>query len=295
VEVYQYVWGCLENVLSFIEKYFPNYFEWDFKITEFHRLRVVTGVGKNIAPLKAGLKRINADAEIVKIITEYFKLHLDPDSVISYRKYGYIQELQHRLLLIVSKKDKNCNEQITTLLLHLNFNSAEYYDYYILQLVNGANNFKDDIKGLIEYYSWNFKLVNQTPLKAGFRYDTKFSSLKEQISAWIKEELRHLERNHKLYQQGPGKVEELTSETKVHTSLAVSQLSLILKMLVDSKVITNKNQTQLMKMVARNFKTDRAENISEDSLRNKSYSFESGTVNKVKDVVINLLNLVKGY
>jgi hypothetical protein len=37
-----------------------------------------------------------------------------------------------------------------------------------------------------------------------------------------------------------------------------------------------------MKMVARNFKTEKAEKISENSLRNKSYSFESGTVIRVE-------------
>ena len=48
-------------------------------------------------------------------------------------------------------------------------------------------------------------------------------------------------------------------------------------------------------MVAQNCKTDRIENISEDSLRNKYYNIDKGTADKMKDVVINLLNLVRKY
>ena len=80
---------------------------------------------------------------------------------------------------------------------------------------------------------------------------------------------------------------------KIHTGLSVSQLALGVKLLLDAKVITNKNSTELMSMVARNFKTDRQEIISEDSLRNKSYNFETSTVEKVKDKIIGLLNIVR--
>ena len=48
-----------------------------------------------------------------------------------------------------------------------------------------------------------------------------------------------------------------------------------------------------MSMVARSFKTDRQEVISEDSLRNKSYNFETSTVEKLKDKIIGLLNMAR--
>jgi hypothetical protein len=80
---------------------------------------------------------------------------------------------------------------------------------------------------------------------------------------------------------------------KIHTNLSVSQLALGVKLLVDAKVITNKNSTELMSMVARSFKTDRQEVISEDSLRNKSYNFETATVEKLKDKIIGLLNMAR--
>jgi hypothetical protein len=295
VNIYNYVYQCIEDLLIFTEKNFASCFDWDFKITEFQRLRIAKGIGRNLASLNEGLRAIRADDGIINIISNWFKVQLRPESLISFRLFGYIKELHHRLSLIVSKKDNNSNEQIITLLVHLNFNSTEYYDYYILQLVNGAASLKNNTRELIEYYSWKIKVLNQTPIKAGFVNEPYLSSVKEQIGVWIGEELQYLERNYRLYPVSLVKDDGPVADTKVHTSLAVSQLSLVLKMLIDSNVITNKNYTQLMQMVARNFKTDRVEKISEDSLRNKSYSFESGTIAKVKDMVINLLNLVKSY
>ena len=85
------------------------------------------------------------------------------------------------------------------------------------------------------------------------------------------------------------------AKSKIHTTLAVSQLSFALKLLIECGVIVNSNYTELLKIVAQNFKTDRIENISEDSLRNKYYNVEKGTADKMKDLVINLLNLVRKY
>ena len=67
------------------------------------------------------------------------------------------------------------------------------------------------------------------------------------------------------------------------------------KLLVEAKLITNTNSSDLIRMVARNFRTDRQEVISEESLRNKLYSFETATVTRLKDEIIGLMNLVRKY
>ena len=146
----------------------------------------------------------------------------------------------------------------------------------------------------IDFYSLQMKLINQLPMKPGLIYKPGLPSIKEQIGNWICEELYYLEKKQKLFSpviiQGK---ENQDNSGKIHTNLSVSQLALGVKLLVDAKVITNKNSTELMSMVAKSFKTDRQEVISEDSLRNKSYNFETATVEKLKDKIIGLLNMVR--
>ena len=149
---------------------------------------------------------------------------------------------------------------------------------------------------LIEFYSLELKKINQIPVKPGMVYKTTLPSAREQIGCWICEELAYLEKKQKLLAPVSAvRVGEQNEFSKVRTSLSVAQLALAVKLLTETKVITNKNAAELMRIIAGSFRTDRQEVISEESLRNKSYSFETSTVSRVKDVIIELLNLARRY
>ena len=170
-----------------------------------------------------------------------------------------------------------------------------FFNYYILQLAELAKGIDSDT-GLIEFYSLQLKIVNQLPMKPGFIFKVQLPFIRDQIGTWVIEELYFLEKRYQLatpltFQ----KTEEPAATPKVQTSLSVAHLSLGLKLLMDAGVITNKNSTEVMRMVAKNFRTEKRESISEDRLRNKAYNIESGTVEGMKDVIIGLLNLVRGY
>ena len=149
---------------------------------------------------------------------------------------------------------------------------------------------------LLTFNSLTLKIINQLQVKAGFVYKPGLPPIREQIGCWICEELYYLEKQeHILYALAEQKKDVPAIETKVHTSLSVSHLALAVKLLIESKIITNNNSSELLRMVARNFRTDRQEVISEESLKNKLYSFESSTVNRLKDEIIGLMNLVRKY
>ena len=192
------------------------------------------------------------------------------------------------------KNSSKINEQFNHLLLYLNYNKLRFFNYYIQELKETADNF-NTIHDQMDFYSLQIKLINQLPVKPGLIYKAGLPSLKEQIGSWICEELYYLEKKQQLmFPVTTQRINEHDNSGKIHTNLSVTQLALAVKLLVDSKVIINKNSTELMRMVARTFKTDRQEIISEDSLRNKSYNFETSTVEKLKDKIIGLLNLVRG-
>ena len=81
---------------------------------------------------------------------------------------------------------------------------------------------------------------------------------------------------------------------EIRKTLSLELLSKV-KSCTPAGIIQNKNVTELLKNVAKNFRTKKSETISEDSLRNKSYNYEARTVNEMKDVIIGLLNQVKRY
>lgn len=91
------------------------------------------------------------------------------------------------------------------------------------------------------------------------------------------------------------KTDGLPNSNKVEMNLSVGQISLGLKLLLDTGIIQNKNASEILRMVSRNFKTKKSEQISEDSLRNKSYNIETAAVQGVKEVIVGLLNEVRKY
>lgn len=284
------------DLVDFIEKSFLEYFDHSLKVPEAKRWMMAPEIKRNLKGIQKGLEKLEVDGELIKIACHPMEKYLLPDEVISYHEFRYVQEFQLELISFTKKVDKaNVNEELCRLLLYLNFNSILFFNYYILQLEEKAKSYHT-LPDLVTYHSLKLKIINQLRVKARLVYKPGLPTIREQIGSWICEELYYLEKQERILYGLAGQKKELpANEKKVHTSLSVSHLALAVKLLIESKIITNNNSSELLRMVARNFRTDRQEVISEESLKNKLYSFESSTVNRLKDEIIGLMNLVRKY
>jgi len=296
LDFYKEISRIPEELLKFIEINYPGYFDREAKIPNSTWWLMTPEIKRNLRLIKKGLEKIELEERLINIICDPFENLLSAEKNITYRNLAYLKELQQALIYFIRKnKIEKANDQVCQLLLYRNFNSLRFYNYYINQLEERTRSF-NTIPEQIEFYSLKIKLINQLQLKSGLVFKPGLPSIKDQIGSWICEELYFLEKRQRLLYQAPlQKNEDQANEPKVQTSLSVAHLALAVKLLIESKVITNKNSSELLRMVARNFKTDRQELISEDSLRNKSYNFESATVNRLKDEIIGLMNLVRKY
>ncbi len=285
-----------EELLDFIAKNFSKYFDQEVKVPDAKRWMMAPEIKRKLKLIQKKLKENKVQNDLIKIICRPFEDYLLTETIISYHELSYLKELQQEFLTFTTKKDKtNANERFCYLLLELNYNSIPFFNYYVLhieEMAKGCNSIQD----LIEFYSLKIKLINQVSVKPKFIFKLELPSIKELIGSWICEELYYLEKQERYLYLEPGqKAADQSKVAKIHTSLSVSHLAMAVKLLVEAKVITNTNSRDLMRMVARNFKTDRQEVISEESLWNKSYSFESSTVNRLKDEIIGLMNLARKY
>jgi len=73
----------------------------------------------------------------------------------------------------------------------------------------------------------------------------------------------------------------------------VSQLAYFLRILVETEVIKNPNDKELLKFYAKHTRTKKTETISSESLRVKFYNIEDSTKEEVKTIVIKLLNFIQ--
>ena len=290
-EFFEGLYIYLEEILYFLESHFKQYFDLECKVPALYLKRVAREIKPGCEQLRSLLQERNVNEDLVDLICRAFKGPLDKSGKLSFMELKNLKEMLQAILQDLPSTGDN----ISNLLLHLNFNSKDYFDHYVklhINYTNGINNTQEKI----DYYSLQMKMINQVQREPGIALRPSAPSILDQIGSWISEELYFLE---KRCLSGStlttGKNDELAGTEKIQTSLSVAHLSLGVKLLMDAGVIINDNATEMMRIVSRNFSTVKKESISEDSLRNKAYNVESGTVEGMKEVIIKLMNLVRGY
>lgn len=289
------VLNCMDFLLDFIETKFTTYFDREMKIPEMKRWQVAPEVKHNLKFIQTSFKQHSVPADLITISCKPLEDFLLPDTVVSYHAYYITRDLQHELLLLSKlNTPHNFPELICNRLFFLNVNCLQFFNYYIDQLTEACKK-HNSTQEQIEFYSMELKLINQVVVKPDSVYNPKLPSLCMQVGTWLAEEIYFLEKKKLLMQFSSEPSPGNDFEPKVHTSLSVANLSLAIKLLIDAGIIKNKNATELMKLVARNFKTDKREDISEDSLRNKAYNVDVATVDRMKDVIKGLMGVVMRY
>ncbi len=114
-------------------------------------------------------------------------------------------------------------------------------------------------------------------------------SLKEQINGWIDEEIKFLE-NVQLPEKVADKLNE--NEDKIHTSLSVAKLAVLLRLLVIDKIIINRTVAPMLRVAAKIFTTLQKDDISFGSLETKYHAPDKATINAVKDLLFKWINIL---
>ncbi len=293
---YEKVYRTLNNLLLYLEKDFNQYFNEKAKLTRLCKSEFTKTISVKVRQLRKHFRENTITDELVQIVTLPFYNLQDDSTCITYHRRNYLVILLVELLETFANKTSPVTDgQLRNILTSLNYNSLAFFNFSIRQFATVTGEMTSDSE-IIHFYLLQLKLLNQVTIKPSFINNKQLPGIPVQIKTWINEELAFLERkqqhviNHSPILSGP-----LPAKAKIHTTLGVSQLSLGLKLLIDGGIITNSNYTELIKIVAQNFKTDRADHISEESLRNKYYNIDQTAAVKMKEVVINLLNLVRSY
>lgn len=292
---YDGIWKNTADLLEFLKSDFKKYFDRDFKAPIRYSSEYIRSIKIKKQKLKDLLATAGVNAELTEIVLLPLEICIHSESVCTYHQIEYLTEFYSQLESFFNNSHEEIHDEICNQLFHLNFNCTKFIKYYVGYMKSQAGKCNHEIE-LIEFYYLKFKLINQIPTQREFIYNNKRESILNQISTWITEELYYLEKKRNLL---PINVEEKKNEvnddTKIQTSLSVADLSLALKLLMEAKVITNRNAREVTKLVARNFKTNKRESISEESLYNKTYNVERSTVDRMKDVIFTMMNLMKGY
>ncbi len=271
--------STLEALLGFVERYFYQYFDRACYVADGYKKIVCN----NILQAKTNLETNNWTRELRSAFENVFKERCDSIKL-TYKQAFYLQELVHVVDLSMAVAEEQ--------LLYLNFNDPLFYRYYTIK-IRAALNECDTRFEKLEVLHRYLKDLKQQVRKPNVSYMDDHPPIVEWVLEWINEEIRYEEKLKPPVTPMPGISEPPVIYGKIETSLPVAQLAAMVRVFVDSGVLVNINQTQLMRMVVKTFTSLKKEEISLQSLRTRYYNVETGTKEAVKDVLIRMMNEVR--
>ncbi|HEY8658472.1 MAG TPA: hypothetical protein VIL78_05520 [Hanamia sp.] len=285
--LYNTIGQHLQSTLDFIEDFFSNYFDRNEKVPEPYISIAKENIKKQVKQLKHIVsKQESTDTFLTNLVLDSIQHLLGAESiVITYSRLSY-----HKMLLneLLSQKVRRSSQCIKEALYYINYNEDNLitYEYeWLKELTKELPSNQEKIAAL----RFEQKKINQLPLKPNCCYNPNMPSLKDQINGWIDEEVKFLE-NIQLPEKVADKLNE--NEDKIHTSLSVAKLAVLLRLLVVDKIIINRTVAPMLRVAAKIFTTLQTDDISFGSLETKYHAPDKATINAVKDMLFKWINIL---
>lgn len=277
----------LQNTLDFIEDFFGNFFDRNEKVPDSYLRICKDTIKKQLEKISPILEENNTvDKPLADIIIRYINEFLNNNSrTITYINLNYQKEFLNELL---SNGALESTQAIRQMLYYLNFNDGNFvtYEYNRLKQLTDQESTKKEKLSLLRFEQKN---VNQQAATLNFFYSKNMPCLREQINGWINEEIRFIENEFIPERIENNKAE---NESKIHTSLSVAKLALLIRLLVIDKIIINRTVAPMLRIAAKMFTTLQREEISFGSLESKYHAPDKATINAVRDMLFKWINIL---
>jgi hypothetical protein len=137
----------------------------------------------------------------------------------------------------------------------------------------------------VKYLQW----VDRIPLIDYTGAEPALPPVKKQLKEAIQSELVLYQQEAMSGTANPS----LPSTSLFHTSLSVSQLAVMFRLLTEAGILISDNNRELMRIVSKTFLTSRAQNgISEKHLYDKFYNVESSAISIVRTHIMTMLQKI---
>lgn len=283
--LYDTITQSLQLSLDFIEEFFAGHFNQNERVPESYLASCKTIMAKQLMAINLSITANKLiDTQLASVIEQHLQGFINNGQ----RPVSYVKLLYHKDLLreLISEKTMQSTQTLRELLYYLNYNEENFisYEYERLQLITGNLPTK---KEQVTTLRFEQKTINQLSGKITGCYSLTMPPLKEQVNGWINEEIKFLEAGNFA-----DDLSTIESENKIHTSLSVAKLALIIRLLVIDKIIINRTVAPMLRIVARVFTSLQKEDISFGSLETKYHAPDKATIKAVKEILFKWINIL---
>ena len=276
-----------KEVFDFIREYFSSYFDFTQKVPWYLLLQFKESLKTSAESLKKLVVKNGIELDdIGVVVAEVIENTItEKNTINTYRQINYYKDLFHQFL---SGDGTLTSSFIRDAFYKLNYNNESFIinEY---ERLNKTCSQLHSIKDKIAFLSYELKKVNQffgTPKKGFLQF---LPSVKEQVGNWIIEEIRFLEKGILTVEYTNSLTEP---DNKIHTSLSVAKLAVIIRLLVVDKIIINRSVAPMLRIVGKTFSTLQKDDISIGSLETKYYAPDKATISAVKDMLFKWINIL---
>jgi hypothetical protein len=292
----------LDELLGFVENRFHEYLSLDERVPAAYLAQVKREMLERLELLRQELfVRVDNRAltDMVLQSLHYF-IYDSEKRPISFREVFYKKDLLSGLEKISQQEDQQTlHRAVVELLVYLNFNSRSFMNYYTQKLAQKINAYGAVHEKMTELLL-AYKEFNQMHRKPAVKLNPHNGDLKKVLGNWFAQEITYLEKKHQWdvlplqnQQQQTPKIKP--DPFKIMCFLSVDQVALALRAMDATRVVKAKSLNTVIQTIAPYLSTPRKEDISQESMRNKSYAFEEGDKAVVIRMLEGMVNWIKEY
>jgi hypothetical protein len=289
-QFYQAVGEQLETIIALLQNTYSRYFNAGQNLPHSLRLREGRELKRYWKIIASTLKYTTGNIQIANILNRCIvKLcqHND-ETTVSYHQAAYFQNLLKELSNYLSPTASTpVYVSLTELLISWNFNEYAFIQEVCTGIRKEAEN-KESDEFRLEFLKTTKKQVCQLITKSNAAFHLEQPTAKQTILEWIAQKFTYMEE-----ETIDSEKKEVKEGIKIHTSISVPVLALITRLFKESGIVTNSNQTEVLKFFTTHFTSLRKSEFSYRHLQSKYYEVDEDTKRKVYDYLMVMANLCK--
>ena len=275
----------LEGLIYYMEQEATQFFNYNRNIPVSMFAKAQANCSAAIPEIIKTLKKHEIDETLINIAIAPGKCFINLKSQETSFHCLFFMKVFHAGILMLKSYEKhffNSNLSVIQLLISLNLNS-QFFINYLSAFLQAELEEKDSVHQKLEHLYVRRKSLSVVVEKNKYLYNKS----REPVMITIK---KHMNKEIKLYRFCI-KLNSLAAQNQkengshLQTSLTVSVLAVLCKVLVSLKIIQVDREITLFKAIASVLKTEKSEHISTQSLKNKSTAYDEKTLLEVKKVI----------
>jgi len=280
---------------TFMDNY-PGSFNRDLPVPLSLRSSHLNVLGQQTDVILHELKNQDMDEALVSLLEAYLDISATSSafSLLNSREIDYYALVTgHLYRLVQSSTMADFEDRLFRELIYLNFNSLPLINHYLKQIqlnYDQVENYQGELIRLII----DLRNLKSLPVHPRGVFQPGGISLKEILCGAIAEEItcvEHLQRiqEKKTYKDWPSGI---ISPFYFHVTLTLEQLTFLFRIMIEAGVVIVKKKLELFDFIAKHIGTTNKESLALRSIKNKFGSPSAQTIQKVKHMLLMLVNLI---